>query len=51
MHVERILAHLAASDERPACRDISGFGWLEVDLPEERARAEAEMRASPRSWC
>jgi choline kinase len=51
MHVERILARLAASDERPACRDISGFGWLEVDLPEERARAEAEMRASPRSWC
>ena len=24
----------------PLCRDISGHGWLEVDLPEERDRAE-----------
>ena len=31
----------------PACRDISGHGWLEVDLPEERDRAEAALRQGP----
>ena len=25
---------------RPLCRDISGHGWLEVDLPEERDHAD-----------
>jgi choline kinase len=45
IHVERILARLAAAGEGPACRDISGHGWLEVDLPEERARAEEALRA------
>jgi len=50
VHVERILARLAASPDRPACRDISGVGWLEVDLPDERARAEEVMRAAPQSW-
>lgn len=40
IHVERILARLATSDAPPACRDISGHGWLEVDTPDERERAE-----------
>jgi len=50
IHVERILARLATSDRPPACRDISGIGWLEVDLPEERAHAEATIRRDPESW-
>jgi len=44
IHVERVLARLAATGAPPACRDISGHGWLEVDLPEERDRAEAKLR-------
>ena len=44
IHVERVLARLAAAGEAPACRDISGHGWLEVDLPDERDRAEAALR-------
>jgi len=44
IHVERVLARLATSTEPPACRDISGHGWLEVDLPEERQRAEEALR-------
>jgi choline kinase len=44
IHVERVLAHLAATDGPPACRDVSGHGWLEVDLPEERERAEEALR-------
>ncbi|HVR63313.1 MAG TPA: NTP transferase domain-containing protein [Polyangia bacterium] len=38
--VERILGRLAAAGRAPLCRDISGHGWLEVDLPEERDHAE-----------
>jgi choline kinase len=45
IHVERVLARLAASGEPPLCRDVSGHGWLEVDFPEERARAEEALRA------
>jgi choline kinase len=44
IHVERVLARLATSSTPPACRDISGHGWLEVDLPEERERAEEALR-------
>ena len=44
VHVERVLARLAESGNPPGCRDISGHGWLEVDLPEERAQAEAALR-------
>lgn len=44
IHVERVLARLADDGRPPACRDISGHGWLEVDLPEERDRAEAALR-------
>jgi choline kinase len=45
IHVERVLARLAqGSGPRPLCRDISGHGWLEVDLPEERAHADQILR-------
>jgi choline kinase len=44
IHVERVLARLADAGTPPACRDISGHGWLEVDLPEERDRAEEALR-------
>jgi choline kinase len=44
IHVERVLARLALAGQAPACRDISGHGWLEVDLPEERAHAEEALR-------
>jgi choline kinase len=43
VHVERVLARLAATLVPPACRDISGHGWLEVDTPDERDRAEAAL--------
>jgi choline kinase len=45
IHVERVLARLAESERPPLTRDISGHGWLEVDLPEERERAELALRA------
>ena len=45
IHVERVLARLADAGTPPACRDISGHGWLEVDLPEERDRAEEAVRS------
>jgi choline kinase len=44
IHVERVLARLAMTEQPPACRDVSGHGWLEVDLPEERDRAEEALR-------
>ena len=43
IHVERVLARLAEDAHPPLCRDISGHGWLEVDLPEERAQAEVAL--------
>jgi len=48
IHVERILARLAKTDQAPACRDISGHGWLEVDTPDERAAAEAVLAGGGR---
>jgi choline kinase len=53
MHVERVVARLAASptsEQRPTCRDISGIGWLEVDVQDERARAEQIVSAAPGDW-
>lgn len=50
VHVERILAALAASERPPQCRDISGIGWLEVDLAEERDHAEATIARAPDTW-
>jgi choline kinase len=43
IHVERILARLAKTPDAPACRDISGHGWLEVDTPDERAAADGAL--------
>jgi choline kinase len=45
IHVERILARLATTELAPACRDISGHGWHEVDTADERAAAEAALAA------
>jgi choline kinase len=50
VHVERILARLAGTDRPPSCRDISGIGWLEVDLQEERDLADATVRRDPATW-
>jgi L-glutamine-phosphate cytidylyltransferase len=50
VHVERVLARLAASERPPACRDISGVGWLEVDVPEERQHADSVIRQAPGDW-
>lgn len=44
VHVERVLARLAEGGAAPLCRDISGPGWLEVDTPDERTRAEEALR-------
>ncbi|HEY2899600.1 MAG TPA: NTP transferase domain-containing protein [Polyangia bacterium] len=46
--VERVLARLAAAGQPPQCRDISGHGWLEVDLPDERDHAERVLASG--SW-
>ena len=46
IHVERVLARLADAGTPPLCRDISGHGWLEVDLPEERDRADEAVRGA-----
>ena len=46
IHVERVLARLADGGHPPLCRDISGHGWLEVDLPEERAHADEVLGRS-----
>lgn len=43
IHVERVLGRLARSAAAPHCRDISGHGWLEVDTPDERSHAEAQL--------
>lgn len=43
LHVERVLGRLARTEHAPVCRDISGHGWLEVDLPEERSAAEVVL--------
>ena len=50
VHVERVLARLATSARPPATRDVSGFGWLEVDLPEERDHADRVLRSDPSRW-
>jgi choline kinase len=41
--VEMILADLADRGLSPGIGDISEIGWLEIDTPEERQRAEAEI--------
>lgn len=49
IHVEAVLVELAARGTPPAIADISGHGWLEVDEPHERDRAERTL-AAERWW-
>jgi choline kinase len=49
IHVEAVLVELAASGSPPIVGDISGHGWLEIDEPHERDRAE-EVLAAERWW-
>ena len=49
IHVERVLGRLAEGEAPPACRDISGHGWLEVDTPDERAHAEQVLEEATRA--
>lgn len=44
-HVERILARLVSQGFPPSCCDVSGYGWLEVDTPDERLQAERALAA------
>jgi CTP:molybdopterin cytidylyltransferase MocA len=43
-HVEQVLVELARRGEPPAVADISGHGWLEIDEPDERAKADEVLR-------
>jgi choline kinase len=43
-HVEAVLVELARRGAPPAVADISGHGWLEIDEPHERARADEVLR-------
>lgn len=45
IHVERILGRIAASGNKVEIRDASGFGWLEVDTPEELKLAEKTINS------
>ena len=45
VHVESVLVELARCGEPPVVGDISGHGWLEVDEPHERERADGTLRA------
>ena len=49
VHVESILARLAGGEQPPHIADISGHGWLEIDEPHERERAERTL-AAERWW-
>jgi choline kinase len=49
IHVERVLAHLATTDQPPCIGDVSGHGWLEIDEPHELSRAEDTL-ARQRWW-
>jgi hypothetical protein len=43
-HVEAVLVEMARRGEPPAVADISGHGWLEIDEPEERSKADEVLR-------
>ena len=45
--VENVLAELAKNGMPPGTGDISGYGWLEVDFPDERIHAEKAIMAEP----
>lgn len=44
-HVESVLVDLARAGAAPHTADISGHGWLEIDEPHERQKADAVLRA------
>ncbi len=46
-NVESILGHLADIGEEVRICDASGFGWLEVDTPEELLSAETKIANNP----
>ncbi len=48
--VEQVLARLASQGVPAAIGDISGPGWLEIDTPEERARAERAIQEHPERY-
>ena len=45
--VEMVLGDLAQNGVSPVVGDISGAGWLEIDTPEEHAKAQETIRNSP----
>ena len=47
--VENILQTMAAGEEafRPVTCDLSGFGWYEVDTPDEKISAEEKLKKDP----
>jgi choline kinase len=47
IHVESVLARLAATGSPPAIADISGHGWLEIDEPHELERANQAIASDP----
>jgi choline kinase len=47
VHVEAVLARLAATPSPAATADISGHGWLEVDDEIDLARAEQALAKDP----
>ena len=46
-NVERILGRLAEDGEKIQICDASGFGWLEVDTPDELHAAEKKLAENP----
>lgn len=44
---ENILHILSGSDYKPEICDLSGFGWYEVDTPEEKLSAEEKLLSDP----
>lgn len=45
--VEDVLTSLAVRGYLPGIADISGYGWLEIDEPHERERADQALRTTP----
>ncbi len=48
--VENILVQLSEKGEIVGIGDISGYGWLEIDTPEEFYRAEKAIQESPEKF-
>ena len=48
--VENVLVELAKNGMPPGTGDISGHGWLEVDMPDEREQAELAVKNNPSKY-